>query len=121
MFSILIFASIYFDFYNYIKTIALPIAIILIGLKPIPLVCEIGNKVGDLSYGIYIYGFPVQQTLMYYFKLNYLSLMFLSLIVSAFLAYFSWHYIEKKALKLKKLNPVSYLKNLALPSPIIGK
>lgn len=103
---ILLIASIYIDYLNYIKFIALPVSIILFGLKPIPFICDIGNKIGDLSYGIYIYGFPVQQTLMYYFKLNYLELMFFSLIISSLFAYFSWHYIEKRALKLKQHHPI---------------
>ena len=78
----------------------------MFGLNPIPFIYNIGEKIGDLSYGIYIYGFPVQQTLMYYFKLNYLELMVYSLIISYIFAYFSWHLIEKNALRLKKLRPI---------------
>lgn len=103
LFFTIVIISIYFNFYAYTKYITLPILFIFLGLCPIPFICNIGNKIGDLSYGIYIYGFPVQQTLMYYFKLNYLELMIYSMIVSYFFAYFSWHLIEKKALKLKRL------------------
>ena len=109
--SILVIASIYFDFYNYSKYLTLPILFILIGLNPIPYIYNIGNKLGDLSYGIYIYGFPVQQTLMYYFKFNYLELMIFSLFISYIFAYFSWHFIEKNALKLKKLRPTAVWQN----------
>lgn len=110
LFFTLLISSIYFDFYNYSKYITLPILFILIGLNPTPYIHSIGNKFGDLSYGIYIYGFPVQQTLMYYFKLNYLELMIFSLIISYIFAYFSWHCIEKNALKLKKLRPTWVLR-----------
>ena len=101
---LLIIAAIYFDFYNYLKYIAVPILLVLFGLNPIPFIYNIGNRIGDLSYGIYIYGFPIQQTLMYYFKLNYLELMIYSLMISFIFAYFSWHYIEKRSLKLKTLH-----------------
>ena len=107
--SILVVASIYFKFYFYSKYLTLPILFIIFGLNPIPFIYNIGEKIGDLSYGIYIYGFPVQQTLMYYFKFNYLELMVYSLIFSYILAYFSWHLIEKNALKLKKLRPITSL------------
>ena len=98
---ILVIASIYFNFYNYSKYLTFPILVILVGLNPIPYIYNVGNKIGDLSYGIYIYGFPIQQTLMYYFKLNYLELMIYSLILSYIFGYISWHLIEKKALKFK--------------------
>jgi Predicted acyltransferases len=103
--SILVIASIYYCFYNYLKYLSIPIFILVLGLTPFSFIHNIGNKIGDLSYGIYIYGFPVQQTLMYYFRLNYLELMIYSMVVSCFFAYFSWHFIEKNALKLKKIHP----------------
>lgn len=106
--SIILLISVYFEFYNYSKYISLPILFILFGLCPIKYISTIGNKIGDLSYGIYIYGFPVQQTLMHYFNLNYLQLMFYGLIISSIFAYFSWHLVEKNALKLKKIKKLSF-------------
>lgn len=105
LFSAIVITSIYFGFYNYSKYFTLPILFIILGLHPVPYLSSIGNKIGDLSYGIYIYGFPVQQTLMYFFKLNHLSLMVFSLVISCMFAYVSWHFIEKKALKLKRIRP----------------
>jgi len=104
---LLLVAAIYFHFYEYTKFILLPVAVILIGSSATPVLRNIGSYIGDLSYGIYIIAFPVQQTLMYYFKLNYLELMLCSFIIASFSAYFSWHFIEKKALKLKKLRPIA--------------
>ncbi|HFK5507381.1 acyltransferase family protein [Elizabethkingia anophelis] len=109
---IIVIASIYFDFYIYSKYITLPILFIFFGLNPIPIISSIGSKIGDLSYGIYIYGFPVQQTLMYYFSLNYFELMVYSMVISYIFAYFSWHLIEKRALKLKKTNPIQIFRKL---------
>jgi peptidoglycan/LPS O-acetylase OafA/YrhL len=107
LFSILAATTFSFEFFGYVKYFILPILFILFGLNPIKYIDSIGEKIGDLSYGIYIYGFPVQQTLMYYFRFNYAELMLSSLAVSYILAYFSWHLIEKKALTLKKLNPIT--------------
>lgn len=99
VFFILIF-SIYFNFYSIVKHTTLPIIILLIGFKPLPFFSTFG-KMGDMSYGIYIYSFPVQQTLMYFYNLNLYQLMLWSLTISILLGYLSWHLIEKKALKYK--------------------
>lgn len=63
----------------------------------------LGNagRYGDLSYGIYIWHFPVLQVMIAqgFFKVNpLLSLLFATLIV-IFLAFLSWHTIEKPFLK----------------------
>jgi peptidoglycan/LPS O-acetylase OafA/YrhL len=95
--------SLIFHHYGPAKFFTLPLVVICIGLKSTPVLNVIGDKIGDLSYGIYIYGFPVQQTLMHYFKFSCFELLFFSLIISYSFAYLSWHLIEAKALKLKKL------------------
>jgi peptidoglycan/LPS O-acetylase OafA/YrhL len=58
---------------------------------------------GDLSYGLYIYGWPVEQTVV---RLSggqaYWGTVFaISLPVAACLAFLSWHVVEKRALTLK--------------------
>lgn len=100
---VLFLISFFFHFFDLSKFVVLPVLVIAFGLKSTPFINNIGNKVGDLSYGIYIYGFPVQQTLEYFFKLDYLQLMILGLAISFILAYISWHFIEAKALQLKKI------------------
>lgn len=60
------------------------------------------NRVGDYSYGIYIYGFAVQQTLIaLYPRLATWQLTVASLAGVLLLAVPSWHLLEKRALKLK--------------------
>jgi peptidoglycan/LPS O-acetylase OafA/YrhL len=94
---------------SFLKLLLLPFLIIGFGLQSFKYINSIASKIGDLSYGIYIYGFPVQQTFMYFFKLEPLSLMLFSIPTSMVLAFLSWHLIEKKALVLKKLNLDNYL------------
>lgn len=59
----------------------------------------------DLSYGIYIYAFPVQQTLIHYFgvDINPYLLMFYTVAIVIPIAYCSWRWIEKPALNYKKI------------------
>lgn len=57
---------------------------------------------GDLSYGIYIYAFPVQQSIVHLFPgTTQLALLAWSLCVTLVLAFLSWRFIEYPALKLK--------------------
>ncbi len=62
-------------------------------------------RFGDISYGIYIYAFLIQQTLIYLFFKDYKSPFLLSLAtlcVVVPIAYLSWRFIEKPALQWKK-------------------
>ncbi len=62
------------------------------------------TRYGDFSYGVYIYAFPVQQTLMHFFHLSNPFMLFLcALPITLLLAMTSWFWIEKKALALKKV------------------
>lgn len=97
--SVLI-VSVHFNYYNAFKHILFPFLILSLGYMPIPLLVKFA-KLGDASYGIYIYSFPVSQTLMYFFILNTQELIIISLVISIFFGYLSWHLIEKYALKYK--------------------
>jgi peptidoglycan/LPS O-acetylase OafA/YrhL len=62
------------------------------------------NEMGDYSYGVYIYAFPVQQALAATYPGISVSAMLLSSgMVTLALAILSWHLIEKRALRLKGL------------------
>lgn len=61
------------------------------------------NKWGDYSYGVYLYGWPSQQLVVHLFPhwsgfQNFLAASTLALICGVL----SWHYIEKKAMRLKR-------------------
>jgi peptidoglycan/LPS O-acetylase OafA/YrhL len=100
--SVFLITVLYLNLYHLFKHVLLTTLILLIGLKPLKYISSFG-KMGDPSYGIYIYGFPIQQTLMYFFNLNLIALLILSVLISIFFGYLSWHFIESKALCYKNL------------------
>ena len=60
------------------------------------------NRVGDYSYGLYVYAFPIQQTLVERVPgLDPLLLFALSMALTLGLAAVSWHGLEQPALRLK--------------------
>jgi len=60
------------------------------------------NRLGDYSYGIYIYAFLVQQTIAHMVPgISIAALMASSAAVTLTLAVLSWHLVEKQALALK--------------------
>lgn len=60
------------------------------------------NKVGDYSYGIYIYAFPIQQALAALVPgISATALVFASMILTSGLAVVSWHFVESRAIGLR--------------------
>lgn len=70
--------------------------------KKIPL--QQTGRYGDFSYGIFLYSFPVQQTLVCFFPetFNLPAFILCSLLCTLPLAVMSWHWVEKPALDLRK-------------------
>lgn len=64
------------------------------------------NRLGDYSYGIYIYAYPMQQTMMHLFpQLSPLENMLAAAPGTVLLAVLSWHLIEEGA--LARVRPIS--------------
>jgi len=60
------------------------------------------NRLGDYSYGIYIYAFPVQQSVALFIpNVSAAEMIAVSSVITWVLAALSWHMLEEKALKLK--------------------
>jgi len=56
----------------------------------------------DLSYGVYLYGWPGQQTLLYFLKPVSPYLLFVPAVIAAWICgSLSWHWVEKRFLRLK--------------------
>lgn len=75
---------------------------IAIGTRSWPGLRDI-SSIGDLSYGIYIYAWPVQQIEVALMgrQTSYVELLSVTVPVTLVLALASWHFVEKKALRFK--------------------
>jgi len=61
------------------------------------------NQMGDYSYGVYIYAFPVQQAVAASIPgIGVLGMLAISAVATLFLATISWHFLEFHALKLRR-------------------
>jgi len=60
------------------------------------------NRLGDYSYGLYIWAFPVQQSVAALIPgVSVVYMILISAAVSILLAIISWHIVERRALSLK--------------------
>jgi peptidoglycan/LPS O-acetylase OafA/YrhL len=95
-------ASVYCKVGHTVVYFTLPFLVIYVGKQTSKLATWVHDKLGDPSYGIYLYAFPLQQLLIYWYRPSTLML-FISSTLGAFVfGYLSWILIEKKALALKQ-------------------
>lgn len=82
--------------------LTVPALTIWIGTRSWPVLRSAG-RYGDLSYGVYIYAWPVQQLVVAAMgrEAPYLSLLAPTLLVTLGLAFASWHLVERPALGKK--------------------
>lgn len=82
-------------------------AVLAVGVRSTP-VLRRAARFGDLSYGLYIYAFPVQQLVVLYLPpLGFVANLALVTSITAVLALLSWHLIEKRALRWKATTEAS--------------
>jgi peptidoglycan/LPS O-acetylase OafA/YrhL len=89
-----------------IGVIALSIAVLISGRLLPEVFQKIASK-NDYSYGIYLYAFPVQQTLAHagFQHQGFIVYNLLTLLLTFACAFASWHLLEKQVLKLKTWGP----------------
>lgn len=85
----------------YLSTFLLPYVVLVIGLARTPYLCR-ASRFGDLSYGVYLWGWPVQQLVVLWLgELRMSANLVIVLSISALLAYASWHVVERRSMALK--------------------
>ncbi len=102
IFTLLFFAVTNKIFFNYLYVFLIPYILFYCVYVPKGKIRNF-NKIGDYSYGIYIYAFPIQQLVIYSFpKISFSLFIVISIVFTGILSMFSWHFIEKPALSMKK-------------------
>ncbi|OGQ98057.1 MAG: hypothetical protein A2505_03695 [Deltaproteobacteria bacterium RIFOXYD12_FULL_55_16] len=98
MFSALLFALVAQKGFLVLYVMFIAYLVIYLAFIPSGIIRQF-NQLGDYSYGLYIYAFPVQQAIASLIPGVSVRVMFmLSFIVTLFFAVLSWHFIEKKFL-----------------------
>jgi peptidoglycan/LPS O-acetylase OafA/YrhL len=82
---------------------ALPYIVLAVGVAPAPLGGALTRR-GDFSYGLYLYAFPIQQTLVALGTPGgALGNFALASVLAGACAALSWHLIERPALRMKPI------------------
>lgn len=64
---------------------------------------KVVGKYGDFSYGLYIYAWPIQQQVAFYYKfdqVNFIPFCIVNLVATLIMAMLSWHFVEKPVLRM---------------------
>jgi len=100
-FSLLLVSAINKDLFVIFYCLLLPYLIFHAAYVPSGLI-RYFNKIGDYSYGLYIYAFPVQQSVAALIPdVSVTTMIPASFCVTLILAVLSWHLLEKRFLKMK--------------------
>lgn len=98
------------EFFVMASWVILPFLALAFGLASSPWLSRLAKY--DYSYGIYIYAFPIQQTVAKFWPHMPIGLYLATTGVSTLvLAALSWHWIESPALKLKPVRPRNIVLN----------
>ncbi|WP_367372489.1 acyltransferase family protein [Pseudomonas lini] len=103
---------------KFLLWLALPYVVLAYGLSRSWLGSWV-NRVGDCSYGVYIYAFPVQQFVLLKFpNISYPMYLFVTIVITLMLGYASWHLVEKRVLKFKPKDKSRVLAGSDEPKPV---
>ncbi len=96
------------------RWLALSYVVIAFGSKSTLLLCR-ATRFGDLSYGAYLYAFPIQQLVLDHFH-SFATTIATALTLTV--AVLSWHLVERPALRLKSKTGQRPDVELGLPSTV---
>ena len=86
--------------FSLVSFIAIPYVILFIAFARIPYLNKTG-KYGDFSYGLYIYAFPIQQSVSHFIPgIPVLGMFLLSSLIVIPISIISYKFLESKALKI---------------------
>lgn len=98
----------------------LPYVVLTVGLASTPYVRR-ASRFGDLSYGLYLWAFPVQQLVIDLWGVRRMSVNLLVVTaITALLALASWHAVEHPSLKLKDRIVRRFVRRAPEPAPAAG-
>ena len=93
------FSSVFFLIYS----LCLPYLVLYVVFVPAGIARQY-NRLGDYSYGLYIYAFPVQQTVAAFFpQISVWNMIWMSGGITMVLAVLSWHCLERHSMTYRAL------------------
>lgn len=93
-------AVLYFGGFYQTQFLLVPVFVLAFGISNYPWLSWL-HRYGDISYGVYIWGWPVQQALVHLLHPSQPMLALLSIPAVWAFGWASWYLIEKQALRLK--------------------
>lgn len=105
--TVLLLAAVQSEIFFWIYTSSIAYIILYLAYIPSGWI-RLFNKIGDYSYGMYIYAFPVQQSIAFLAEnITITEMLVVSFIITVLFSILSWHFVEKKCLAMKGRSPVS--------------
>lgn len=98
------FASRDSDFYSTVAILTIPYVVLFLAYWRPSRIAEILTRPGDLSYGIYIYAFPIQQSVAHVWGGTFpaVAMMAIAFPITYLVALASWRFVERPALGFKQ-------------------
>ena len=98
-------------------SLAVAYGVLWLGFAPAPALLAY-NRIGDFSYGTYIYGFPAEQVIATLFPgIGPLTMIVLGVPISILLGAFSWRFVERPALALRRMTGRRSVESAEAPYP----